>query len=500
MSTPATHPDRLSTRLYQFFFREQRPVGLALVRILLPLVVLIPTLHRVFRVREFYSTDGAPTPIWNSYGQIDLLPVPNAPVAAGLYAVLIATLVTSSIGWRTRTSLLIAAVLNAYFGMLDTISTMTKYTVVATHVLMLLSLSGSGQIWSMDRWLAVRRGQPWSELASDWPRRLIQILIGVVYLGAAITKMHTPAFFTGDQLRFWMLTNINSANPLGEVLALYPGMILVTAYITIVWEILFLFVCWQGIGRTIMLLLGVMFHVMTMLTLGLFVFPFIYFVLYLCWYEVADHERWTARWQAWRGENSSPAEVATTSAWRFPSLLAWSACLFLFAGIGVLADRMADPFGDHRPEGRFALTPLSDERSAELFRNDERIAVVDKVFSLDIGSVLFNDNLVDRKTEFRRGEKARVQCSLLPPHEDLYLEVHLVSDEGQIMRRLWQVVARENLRGHFWFLLDESLPLGDYSIVVKINGSPAGTRSFQLLPAAESAEDGSVPVATVVKP
>lgn len=500
MSTPAPNSDRLGTRIHQFLFREQRPVGLALVRILLPLVVLIPTLHRVFRVREFYSTEGSPTPIWNSYGQPDFLPIPNAPLAAGLYAVLIATLVTSSLGWRTRTSLFVAAVLNAYFGMLDTISTMTKYTVVATHVLMLLSLSGCGRIWSLDRWLAVRQGRPWNELASDWPRRLIQILVGVVYLGAAITKMHTPAFFTGDQLRFWMLTNINSANPLGEILALYPGMILVTAYITIIWEILFLFVCWRGVGRAGMLALGIGFHVMTILTLGLFVFPFIYFVVYLCWYEAEDHERWSARWQRWWGENNPTPRRVSESAWRFPSLLAWSACLCLFAGIGVLADRMADPFGDHRPEGRFALTPLSDERSAELFRNDERVAVVDKVFSLDIGSVLFNDNLVDRKTEFRRGEKARVQCSLLPPHEDLYLEVHLVTDEGQIMRRLWQVVARENLRGHFWFLLDESLPLGDYSIVVKINGSPAGTRSFQLLPGDDSAESSSAPVATVVNP
>jgi hypothetical protein len=497
MSTTTNSTTRLGARIEQFFFREERPVGLALVRILLPLVLLIPTLHRVFRVREFYTTSGSPTPIWNSYGQPDFLPIPSSPVAAGLYAVLIGALLCSSLGWRTRTSLLIAAVLNAYFGMIDMISTMTKYTVVATHILTLMSLSGCGRIWSVDRWLAMRRGQPWSELASAWPRRLIQLLIGIVYLGAAITKMHTPTFFTGDQLRFWLLTNINSANPLGEVLSQYPGMILVMAYFTIIWEVLFLFLCWKGVGRLCMLTLGLGFHIMTTMTLGLIVFPLIYFVLYLLWYEEPDHVKLLARW---RGTSDEVPPAATGPTWRFPSLVAWTTCLASIAATGVLVDRYSDPFGDQRSEGRYTLQPISAERAQELLRNDERVAVVDKVFSLDIGSVMFNDNLVDRKTQFHHGEKARVQCSLLPPHEDLYMEIHLKNEEGAIMQRLWQVVARENLRGHFWFDLNESLPPGKYSIVIRVNGAEAGTRTLQLLPAAESAAASATPVATVINP
>lgn len=498
MSTHTLHSDTLGNRIREFFFREERPVGLAIVRILLPLILLIPTLHRVFRVREFYSTSGSPTPIWVNYGQMDLLPIPNAPVAAALYAVLIGALFCSSIGWRTRTSLLIAAALNAYFGMLDMISTMTKYTVVATHVLTLMGMSGCGRIWSVDRWLAVRRGRPWNELAPAWPRRLIQLLLGVIYLGAAITKMHTPTFFTGDQLRFWLLTNINSANPLGETLSQYPGLILVMAYVTIIWEVLFLFLCWKGSGRIAMLSLGALFHLMTTMTLGLIVFPIIYFAVYWCWYDEADHARWMSRWQRWRGVTTVPASEAVYRAWRFPSLAAWVACMVCVAGLGAVADHYADPFGDRDSENRFALKPLSEERVAELLRNDERIAVIDKVFSLDIGSVLFNDNLIDRKTQFRHGEKARIQCSLLPPHEDLYLEAHLKNDEGAILHRLWQVVARENLRGHFWFDLNESLPPGDYSVVIKINGADAGVRSLQILPDEFHGTTAASPVATAL--
>lgn len=512
----STSTSSVWTRIEAFFFTEERPVGLSLVRIMLPLVLLIPTLHRVFHVREFYSLAGSPTPLWNNYGQPNYLPIPTPPVAAGLYALLILALISSSLGWRTRLSLLIAGVLTAYFGMVDLISTMTKCTVVATHAMLLLSLSDSGRLWSVDRWLAIRHGVHWKETGPAWPRRLLQILIGVVYLGAAATKMHTPAFFTGDQLRLWMLSNVNAANPVGEYLSQYPWLILTMAYVTIVWEILFLFMAWKGTARTVLLTLGAFFHLMTYFTLGLLIFPLAYFSIYLAWYEERDHATWRARWQSLFGRDFREQISATDSlapariSWGIPSFLTWAGCAGCAIGLGVWIDNTSDPFGDQRPESRFSLKPISEERLAELLRNDQQVHVTDKVFALDIGSVMFNDNLVDRKNQFHHGEFAMVQCSLMPPHEDLYLEVHLRNEDEQIMRRMWQVVARENLRGHFTFQMEESLPSGAYSIVIKINGADAGRRSLELLPdtpetAPESAvtsrsELPALPVATVASP
>ncbi len=502
------------TRLNNFFFAEERPVGVALVRILLPLAILFPTLHRVYRVREFYSQSGAPTPIWNNFNQPGFLPIPTAPVAAGMYAVFILALVTSCIGWRTRLSLVISAGLFAYFGMVDLISTMTKYVVISTHVLLLLSMSSCGQIWSVDRWLAMRRGNEWSDTGPAWPRRLIQILVGIVYLGAAATKVHTPTFFTGDQLRYWLLANVNMDNPFGEYLSQYPGMILVMVYTTVVWEVVFLFTCWKGVGRLINLSVGLVFHVMTIFTLGLVVFPLVYFVLYLNWYEERDHHRVVGWWQSLFGRDFrtqlSPTTVAVTprgQGWGFPSLPAWGLCAAGAVALGVWIDHNADPWGESRPEGRYSLKPISEERVAELLRNDQQIDVTDKVFSIDVGSVKFNDNLVDRKTQFHHGDKAMIQCSLLPPHEDLFMEAHLRNEDGQIVRRLWQVVSRENLRGHFWFLMEESLVPGVYSVVVRIDGQDAGSRTLEILPDSAAAtqesassqrtEVPSLPVATV---
>ena len=70
-----------------------------------------------------------------------------------MYGLLIFSLVTLSVGWCSRVSALIACVLMTYFSMLDCVSTMTKYTAISTHLLLILALSEAGSIWSVDAWL-----------------------------------------------------------------------------------------------------------------------------------------------------------------------------------------------------------------------------------------------------------------------------------------------------------------------------------------------------------
>ena len=82
--------------------------------------------------------------MWENYGYPDLLPIPGPTLAVVLATLYVLSLACLSIGWRTRTSAIIATVLTADLGMLDTIGTLTKYTCIATHVLLLLSVSECG--------------------------------------------------------------------------------------------------------------------------------------------------------------------------------------------------------------------------------------------------------------------------------------------------------------------------------------------------------------------
>ena len=122
--------------LNEWFFAEQPPYGMAMMRIVLPLVLLIDTCFRHPWAREFYSTDGAASPLDVNFQQPGMVFIPGGTLAVARHAILIASLVASSMGWFTRISLGVATVLYTWFGLLDALSTLTKYTVIASHLLL----------------------------------------------------------------------------------------------------------------------------------------------------------------------------------------------------------------------------------------------------------------------------------------------------------------------------------------------------------------------------
>ncbi|QDU37820.1 Vitamin K-dependent gamma-carboxylase [Maioricimonas rarisocia] len=490
--------DGLCQRLGRFFHAEETPYGLALMRMVLPPVLLVAALPRAMHVREIYSSDGAAAPLWENYGLPDMLPVPSGAVAVALYALMIFCLLSTMVGWQTRLSLLVAALLYPYFGMLDSVSTLTKYTVVASHALVILCCSRCGAVWSVDAWLAGRR--QWNPLTAQaprfpaWPRRLLQLLVGLIYLGAAITKMHTPAYFSGDQLTYWMLTEANFDNPVGEYLSLFPAIILVVAYLTIVWEILFLFVAWRGTARIVMLGMGLCFHFMTWATLGLIVFPMVYCALYLAFIDEQD-VAWAAvrlrRLQRrvlpvrmlpqWRWSMSGAADPSRS--WATYGIAA--AALVLVA---IEAERRSDPFGIARPEGRHQLQPLPAERVRELMVHDRPLRPVDKLFSFDVGTMAFGGVLVDRCRTFQHGERAIVQCSVQHPHEDMWVGVDLLDADGRIVHQGGQILPRETLRTSIFYDFSQALAAGEYWFVLRFDGHEVSRRQIHLGEGSKGAE------------
>ena len=475
----------LLRRADQFFSREEVPFGLCLLRIILPLLLLLPAAHRALRIRELYSSDGAPAPLWENFGhQWPAWMVPGATVAVALYAVYLVSFLTASAGLFTRCSLLVAMTLNVYFGFLDSISTVTKYTIISAHVLFLLALSDSGSLWSVDAWLQRGKspGRILPRTSSVWPRRLIQIFLGIVYMGAAATKMHTPGYFSGDLMAYWMMTNTNFSNPLGEYLSLYPGLLVAMGYITIIWEVSFLFSCWRGTARNIALLIGATFHLMTFLTLGLWLFPTLYVAFYLAFF---DEDEYLAL-RAWLSRVFPVAFAAAQDGmlwpWRrldairprwfgVPQLAAATAvCVSACAVVAVEIERRADVFGTARPEGPYSLTPLTDEEAAQLLRNDQSILPTDAVAGFDIGTETYGETLVDRRSDFRIGETAIIQCSLEPPHHDMWIEVDLHDADNHVVVRDGLIVPREKLRACIYHKFDERFAPGTYAFVLKIDG------------------------------
>ncbi|HUG89876.1 MAG TPA: HTTM domain-containing protein [Planctomycetaceae bacterium] len=484
-------PDTLPDRLRRFFYADEVPYGLALVRLLMPLVLLYPMLPRWMHCREYYSTDGANTPLWIQYGYAHMLPEVSGSVAVALYTLMLLCLVTSAAGFLTRVSLVGAFVLYTYFNLLDSVGTMTKYSVIASHVLLLLSLSQCGSVWSLDAWLSGRwrRRRAWPGEAPvewprspAWPRRLMQLLLGFVYFGAAVTKMHTPAFFSGDQMRYWTIANINFKNPLGEYVSLYPSAIVAACYVALVWEVLFLFLAWQGLGRRLMLTLGVMFHVGTFLTLGLRVFPMLSMVIYFAFLNEADVRSWAAffrrRLRRWGLRPAWPKQSAAISDMlRLPRPAVFGLLALLAMFLGPALEHRLDPYGERRPEGPYALREMDPARALTMLAPSRPIRVEDKIFSFDVGTLTVGGNLARRKSEFRTGESLIVEIMMSPPYEDMWVECILADDDNRRVDGIGQsVVTREMARGHFCYTVPPSLDPGRYWLVLSCAGKEVDRR------------------------
>ena len=493
----------------QFFFAKDVPYGLAIIRFLLPLTLMANLWRRWPWVREVFSTDGAPAPLADNFGYPHFLPEFSGTVAVALYALMLLAMISMSVGWMTRISVILTGGLYYYFAMLDCVSTMTKYTVIVTHVMLLLAISPCGAVWSVDAWIR-NRGQlrqPWSLdrsqlMFSIWPQRLVQILIGVVYIGAAITKMHTPTFFSGDQLMYWMMTHIMSPTLMGDLLSQYPVLLSVFGYITIIWEVAFVFCVWFNVWRLPMLLIGAVFHVMTILTLGLLVFPAVMITLYMSFLTEQDVQwvssvmrrmlrksDWVLRWHSRMASRRSWWINAPLTGWT-PRRQAFAYALVMgfLTMAAVEWEYRRDLYHERTAGGPLPLKEMDPELVKTMIGPETPLREKDKILALDMGTFMVGEHLVDRRREFKAGDHVIVQASLNPPREDLWLECDLVDADQRTIARSGQIAPREIFRSNFEYWLPRGMEPGQYEFVLKSSGKPVTRRKLTVVGAVKTAQ------------
>lgn len=488
-SPPATSSVRPLAALREFFLADHVPYGLALTRIFLPLAALLPMLYRLPHVRILFSADGAPQPLFELFGQANPIPVFPAPITVALYALMVFCLVSGSVGWRTRLSFAIGTPLYIAMNLLDAVSTMTKYSVIASHLLVLLSLSQCGAVWSVDAAIRRRRSPEPADppRVPIWPVRLMQLLFCFVYFGAAITKIQTDSFFSGEQMRYWMLSNWNYENPVGELMAMWTPLLLISAYITVVWEILFAVLVWRPIGRFFAVGLGATFHFMTWVTLGLIVFPSICISGYLCFVTERDVlwvrqrlSRLLPASRTLRGPLDRLAALIEARPAAVPALGAWIGVATLTVVVYAEVEQRMDVFGEQANGGPLPLRQLDRDEALRMINNPRPLREKDKYFSFDIGSRLIGNQLANHRDEFEYGDVIVAQCNLNPPHEDLWVELLLKDDQGRLIEQSGQFVTRDMLRANFFYDTGNKLVPGRYAFVLRSSGKEIFTREFTL--------------------
>ena len=225
-----------------FWFAPESPRILACLRIGLALVLLYDAARHWPYAIELYSSDGLPLPL---FPNTSFQPaVPSGGSAVILQTLLIFSLLMLAFGYEVPVNLWISAILMGWLGLLDFPGTLAKYTVIAMHLLVLLSFSKSGWVWSLQS--LVERSQCGSvpvggRVAAPLdPNVCVQRVSGCRHhqtanAGVSVLENCSHTHFLDDR---W------GGSDWGLMLATHPAWVRSLSLVTVLFELLFPFLVW----------------------------------------------------------------------------------------------------------------------------------------------------------------------------------------------------------------------------------------------------------------
>lgn len=269
----------------RFWFAPQQAHTLALIRILggamlfythlvwsLNLVAFLgkdgwlPT-RTVVLFNQISDNEGVVHPAY-SWSYLYYIDSPALLWTVHLAALVVFALLT--VGYQTRVMSTLAFIITisychrltgSLFG-LDQINAL-----IATY----LMLGSSGAVYSVDRWLAKRRGQialPQPTVGTNIAIRLIQLHMCVIYLFGGIGKARGELWWDGSAL--WYAFAIKEYQSLDMTWTVhFPSVLALMTHLTLFWELSYAFLVWPKLTRPIMIGMAVFVHAGIGMALGM---------------------------------------------------------------------------------------------------------------------------------------------------------------------------------------------------------------------------------------
>jgi len=140
---------------------------------------------------------------------------------------------------------------------------------------MYLIVGPSGEAFSVDRWLKVRKAGHALPVQKSWSAnvsvRLIQVHMCVIYMFAGMGKLTGPAWWDGNAM--WMaFGNLEYQSMDMTWLAEWPRLMNLMAHVTVYWELFYVALIWPRLTRPIMLLVAIPLHLGIAVCLGMITF------------------------------------------------------------------------------------------------------------------------------------------------------------------------------------------------------------------------------------
>jgi hypothetical protein len=269
-----------------FWFTPADPTLLGLLRVLTGLMLLYT--HAVWGLvlGDFFGPGG-----WLSDGLIRGLQeggyaysfwwiVPQGWMWPA-YVVSMIVLALFTVGLWTRVTSILALVVTISFAHRAPVA-MFGLDQINGMLTLYLAIGPSGRALSVDRWLAIRRGQPvalWRapSVGANLAQRLINVHMCVIYTFAGLSKLQGEAWWNGEAM--WRaFANLEYQSVDMTWLAWHPWVMDLITHVSVLWEIFFCALIWRPRLRPLVLTLAVALHVGIGACLGMWTFGLIMLV------------------------------------------------------------------------------------------------------------------------------------------------------------------------------------------------------------------------------
>ena len=117
------------------------------------------------------------------------------------------------------------------------------WSTVMPVLLFLLAISPARNAWSVDAWIAARRGRPLPMVAPRWTLRLLQVHVMVVYISASWHRFDDPGWINGEMVYAAVANSMYTRLPYLDPQP-YKALFVVLTYATEVIEVVSPFFLW----------------------------------------------------------------------------------------------------------------------------------------------------------------------------------------------------------------------------------------------------------------
>jgi len=252
-------PKQLFKAWRRYWFRLAPLVYLALFRIIaVGTQLILMLLERDYGLRRFAGLAALPGSMYKPLPILHLFLLPFGPSARPSFAVLTLIYWLTAVagigalfGLKSRPSLFIFAAGSTFLqAFAYSFGDLHHREALMVITLWLLALSPSGRVLSLDSYLATRKtpNRKWLQKKSifaAWPLLLVQNLLGLVYLDAALRKLLAggAAWVNGYTFQYYVYKDASRrGSEFGLCLAQQHAAACVLSWVTILWEGTFFFV------------------------------------------------------------------------------------------------------------------------------------------------------------------------------------------------------------------------------------------------------------------